>query len=868
MSTYTPTNSDLARIPDALKARRQWLLWKGADKARTDGSIGLDKIPINPHKPDHEASSTDPMTWSTYEHCLAALPVPLEEWQDSDPAGYRGGGIGFVFTADDPFTGVDLDHSIDTNGVIAPWAQDIITRLDSYTQRSCSGTGLHVIVKSTLPPGRRQDGNLQMWDDKRFFAMTGWHVTGTPEKIEARQGELEALWCEHFAPRPGENVWCYDEHGTIANPDPWTIVSIGHAPNGSPFALFQESTTGWPLVRCQKVPAMHGQAISPAMTDNQVLAHLRTAKNKDKFARLWGGDIDGYASQSEADAALCCMLAFYTQDFEQIRRLFEQSELCREKWLEREDYRYRTIEGALKTCVAYYQPGSSTTNSPLWQEPEDLPAEMPIVPSLPDDMIPAPLRPWLTDIATRMQVPLEFPTVPAIIGLGTVVGRRLAIYPKRHDDWLVVPNIWGAVVGRPGALKTPALQEALRPLDRLVAAAMEQFKYDADDFDTQATVHTARLEALEAAIKKAAKTGNNAEVQRLAGELNALKATAPTPVIERRYKTSDTTVEKLGEILQNNPDGVLLFRDELSGWLYSLDKTGREGDRQFYLESWNGNGSFTWDRIGRGTVHVDALCLSIVGGIQPGKLDAYVRDSLEGGSGDDGLLQRFQLLVWPDISSSWENIDRYPDTTAKNAAFTIYRDLDALRPADFGATLAAPGEIPALRFSLSAQELFDTWRTELEKRLRDGSIDSPAFESHIAKYRSLMPSLALLFHLVDVVAGHQTNAAVVSECAARNAAIWCEFLEAHARRVYAAALHSNVHAAHALAKRIKRGDVKDGDSVRSIYRRQWTQLRTPEAVGDALAILETHHWLRVEEQITGGRPAEIIRLNPEFYQNA
>jgi hypothetical protein len=92
----------------------------------------------------------------------------------------------------------------------------------------------------------------------------------------------------------------------------------------------------------------------------------------------------------------------------------------------------------------------------------------------------------------------------------------------------------------------------------------------------------------------------------------------------RRYKTEDATVEKISKILLENPRGILVHRDELSGWLRNLDKQGREGDRSFYLESWNGTGSFDVDRIGRGSLHIPALCLSILGSIQPGPLSSYV----------------------------------------------------------------------------------------------------------------------------------------------------------------------------------------------------------------------------------------------------
>jgi primase-polymerase (primpol)-like protein len=102
---YTgPTAEDLAHIPAELKARRQWVLWRGADKMnKQSGEItGLDKIPINPQTL-RGASTTDPTTWGTFEQCVTALPVALEEWEQDDPSAYRGGGIGYVFAPEDPY---------------------------------------------------------------------------------------------------------------------------------------------------------------------------------------------------------------------------------------------------------------------------------------------------------------------------------------------------------------------------------------------------------------------------------------------------------------------------------------------------------------------------------------------------------------------------------------------------------------------------------------------------------------------------------------------------------------------------------------------------------------------------------------------
>lgn len=121
----------------------------------------------------------------------------------------------------------------------------------------------------------------------------------------------------------------------------------------------------------------------------------------------------------------------------------------------------------------------------------------------------------------------------------------------------------------------------------------------------------------------------------------------PEKPTRQRYKVNDPTVEKFGELLNENPNGLLVIRDEITALLKHLDKAEHSADRAFYLEAWNGNQSFTYDRIGRGTVDITALTLSVIGGIQPAVIKPYITNATNGGSSDDGLLQRFQLLSLP-----------------------------------------------------------------------------------------------------------------------------------------------------------------------------------------------------------------------------
>lgn len=490
--------------------------------------------------------------------------------------------------------------------------------------------------------------------------------------------------------------------------------------------------------------------------------------------------------------------------------------------------------------------------SSSWPEPADLPGGLLPVPCFPEKIAPQAFRAWITDVAERFQCPVEFPAVGALVVLGAAVGRSVGIRPKRLDDWTAVPNLWGGIVGRPGIMKSPALSEVMRPLYRLDAKAREEHDAEVKRYEIERAV--GRVER-EARIREAAKSETAKALL-----LDSAACSEPTPPPARRYIVNDSTVEKLGEILNANPRGVLLFRDELTGWLRTLDREGHEGDRAFYLEAWNGTGSFTYDRIGRGTVHIPAACVSVLGGIQPGPLGDYLRACVKGGVGDDGLMQRFQLLVCPDTAKKWKNVDRRPDIEARETAWAIIERLASADPLSLG---AEPGEIPFFRFDDEAQALFDEWREALERKIRSGD-EAPVLEAHLAKFRSLMPSQALLFHLSDVADG--TPPGPVTLRAAEMAAAWCELLEAHARRIYQSVTERHHVAARLLGEKIKAGRLPNPFTAREVYFKGWTGLDGPEEVVRAAEVLEAAGWVRSEIKqpaSSGGRPSTVYRVNPE-----
>jgi len=479
-------------------------------------------------------------------------------------------------------------------------------------------------------------------------------------------------------------------------------------------------------------------------------------------------------------------------------------------------------------------------------KPIPLPDELLPVESFDYDLLPEKLQPWVQDICERVQCPPDFVAVGVMATLGSLIGRKVGIRPQAKTDWTVIPNQWAMIVGRPGLLKSPALEQALAPIKRLAAEAQDQYQDYEDLFEKEQLIAKLKKEAAEKNARKKLKENSKADL------LTVLAVDEPDVPVLKRYIVNDTTPASLGELLRQNTNGLLVFRDEMVSLLKNLDKPGQEEGRGFYLTGWNGDSAYTFDRIGRGlNLYIPAVCISLLGGTQPGRLSEYVRHAVKGGAADDGLIQRYGLIVWPDTNGSWKNVDRWPDNEAKNRAFEVFKKIDLLEPLDIGAQQDTdfnndPEGVPFLRFEPAALELFLEWRIKLETRLR-GELH-PALESHFAKYRKLIPALALIIHLADDGHGDVTERAVMQALA------WGEYLESHAQRVYGSVSQPEIAIAKAILNRIKKGDLAHTFVSREVWRPGWAKLSDSRQVLEGLNLLEDYGWIESERVETKGRP--------------
>ena len=418
-------------------------------------------------------------------------------------------------------------------------------------------------------------------------------------------------------------------------------------------------------------------------------------------------------------------------------------------------------------------------------QPEPLPVKNTLLPVLPMtlDMLPTPFQPWVGDVCNRRQCPLDFIAISAILMMASLIGARCSIKPNAQDDWTVVPNLWGGILGDPGTLKSPICSEVLFPFGHLELKAKKEYREKKSQYEAEKAVFLEAKNALERQIKEAIEKGSEEDLASLKDQLAALLKKCPPEPSFKRYKVSDTTLEKMHEILSHNSGGVLIYRDELMGFLESWEKKGHESDRSFYLEAWNGDKPYTIDRMGRGTIHAQNICVSILGTTQPDKITAYLNKALTK-LDNDGLLQRFQLLVYPN-KRPWKLVDQYPNSFARDRILHVCKTIDAMVFTEHGAKASEPlyegqNTIPYFRFSREAQQYFHNWIKQLQEKLEGN--DHPIILQHLSKYRSLMPSLALIFHIIHIADGEKDRDVTLEST--KKAAACCDYLESHARRIY------------------------------------------------------------------------------------
>lgn len=742
--TETPTAKDLLPRPEDFD---HWVLWR--HETRDDKPT---KVLYQPQISGDlvRARVNDEETWGTYKQARAIAA----RRDDVD-------GIGFVFTADDPFCGIDLDSTKDEEGNVVssvideetarvePWAREILNKLDSYTEISPSGTGIHVIVQATLLPDLRHrsrptdERKIELYDSGRFFTWTGKMLSTYGPGCNDRQAQVEEL------------------QRSLAPPE-----------------------------EVRRTPPPQGDA--PLLTDQELLGKAMAAQNGALFRGLYAGDTShSGGDHSAADQSLCNLITFWTDDPEQADRIFRGSGLMRPKWDKRHHadgrtYGQGTIDRAFSDRIDRWTPpsrdsrdsrdgdsrgnhGNSRGNDrgndkngtvgtvgtvSSREKKEKRKALAPAVP-FPVEALPDSIHTFIKENVAALNCAPDLLAMPILGVLSAAIGTSRIIEVKRRFTQLA--SLFLCVVAPPGAMKSPAAGPAIEPLEDL------QARYERE-YLVQKNTYEERLRAYE--VDKA-----------LARKENTAAPAPPEPPVMKRTLASDTTVEALVGILKQNERGLFVFRDELAGWVRSHDQYkggGKGSDRQHWL-SIHDSKSITVDRRSSLSepIIVRRPFVTLFGGIQPPMLAEL------GGGMQDGLMDRF-LFSYPATRYVTFSHD-VPSRATEIAYENLYDDLTKLSPARDARGYDVPKSVPMT---------FDALRL-YEDEFNRYSLETiqPGFPSILdaqwAKSRGHLARLSLILAVCRSV--KDKKSADDERCEREDverAALLMHYFQAHAKRVY------------------------------------------------------------------------------------
>lgn len=301
-------------IPSELKNLNQWLVWKLEYTTNSSGESKPTKVPYQSKFPTRHARSDADYTWSDFK--TARFVVENEK-------GFNG--IGFAFQDYNKMVVIDIDHCINPQTrEIDPEAAKILMLMDTYTEVSQSGTGLHIIGYGMNPHPENinkggKKGKYELYSHNHYFSLTGNVVEKYSKVNKLFSEQLEGFYNRYIIKKVEEQ-----KQPVYKNIIKKTYTSVD-------------------------------------LSDEKIIELCSNASNSSKFTSLWRGSDAGYSSHSECDLALCSILAFYTQDVNQLQRLMRNSGLYREK-MDRVDYITGTINKVLSSQRETYNKSALKRN--------------------------------------------------------------------------------------------------------------------------------------------------------------------------------------------------------------------------------------------------------------------------------------------------------------------------------------------------------------------------------------------------------------------------------------------------------------------------------------------------------------------------
>ncbi|MDB2613617.1 DUF3987 domain-containing protein [Chlamydiales bacterium] len=454
------------------------------------------------------------------------------------------------------------------------------------------------------------------------------------------------------------------------------------------------------------------------------------------------------------------------------------------------------------------------------EEPKPLNQKLLPVPDFPLKNLHAKVSEYLSIISKQKSIPVDFSATTFLALVGGLIGRRIQIRMRPNQAWLESGNVWGLLDGRPSLKKSPSLRELFAFIAHLEDLAEKEFIMAMKEYNRD-------------------KSSNK-------------ECDLPQPNL-KRYLTDNCTSPKLRELFNNNPGGLILRSDELKGILKRLERTDSAEDRAFMLQCWAGLDSYNEDRIIRGSKLKTPLTLTWIGCIHPDTLAYYLGQSIDEGCGNDGFMQRFQMITYPDFEEEFVLCDEIIPEELQTQMQNIFIEID-------NKLKSHPRE---LKFSEEAQKKFNSWLERSENDARFGG--HPTYwESHLGKLPKLVGSLCIILHAIGEITS-ETCLEEVSLETLSNVLELVDYYKAHAQRCYQCVESVEMRTGRKILELVQKKKLGERFKAVDIYGNNLSGLSNSQNVRNGLYFLKDMGWAAMDKQIGAtGRPSEDWIIHPNI----
>jgi hypothetical protein len=471
-----------------------------------------------------------------------------------------------------------------------------------------------------------------------------------------------------------------------------------------------------------------------------------------------------------------------------------------------------------------------------------------------ENLIPDFFKDFVVKNSLALGVPKNSVLVTILTLFSTLFGCYYKVKPKQKMDYAVTLNLWGLIVAPPSSKKTAILSVLEKSVKIIEKYYIDKRKQLADDRDH-------KLAALKADKKQLGGKDDENKLSAIEQEITNLKS---QQIPYWMFSTSEATPEALIQSFKDNYRGILLFRDELRGLFDSLNKTGYETLRSLLTEAWNGNKAFSLSRIGRGIIDAPSMTLSVLGGSQPDVLLEMFPSELMRGMGSDGMLARFQLF---SMFNSSQIKEFNSEIDFSNEKLKLNQLLMSAH--DFTKEYNTTGLPFIFEVYLSAEGFaeYNKYCKYIHAVIINEDIVNQAYRSHIGKFDRLVLSLAGQFHLLAALEKGQVPQSEIEARWVKYAISITKYMDLQIQKLYFSV--GKTLSADSLISRIKKGQIFDGMSLRNICRNGWKNLKEKEDLLAAIERVSDSNWITVivDKPRGGGRPTEIIKLNPKLIEH-